>query len=326
MKTVLEFLEEHPDQFVSGELIANALSMTRANVWKEIQKLKSKNYCIESVRNQGYKLLSRNNNISVSYIESLLNPNTLRGIEYLESVDSTNTYAKDLAKDSNLSDVLIVSDNQTAGRGRMGRSFYSPSQNGVYMSFILRPTTHLEDTQLLTLAAAVAVIKSLKQCLDIDAQIKWLNDIYINNQKLSGILTEGEIILESQSYKYLVLGIGINVFTDNDIPDSISNIYTSIDKHTTRAIDRNECVAAITNNFYEIYNSLPDSREKLLDEYRTACFILGEEVWINNDPKQAVTAVDINDQGHLLVKDKHGNERLLYSGEVSIGGKFKHES
>ena len=324
--SVLEILENNMGSFISGEAIATQFGMTRANVWKEIQKLKAQGYRIESVRNQGYRLIDLNGNLSKSQILTHVHDALIRDVEYLESVDSTNTYAKLLAQDRDVTEYVVVSDLQTDGRGRMGRSFYSPSKNGVYMSFILRPNLALQDTQLLTIAAAVAVVQSIKQLYDVDVDIKWLNDIYSNKRKLCGILTEGEIVLESSSYRYLILGLGINVYTDSQLPESIQSIYTALDAVVSQPIDRNQLVGAIINNFYDIYQGIPQNRDALLHEYKASSIVLGEVVHVNNDPNQSFTAIDIDDHGYLIVEDDEHNRHILNAGEVSIGGSFKNEN
>lgn len=324
--SVLEILENNMGSFISGETIATQFGMTRANVWKEIQKLKAQGYRIESVRNQGYRLVDLNGNLSKSQILTHVHDGLIKDVEYLESVDSTNTYAKLLAQDSDIKDYVVVSDLQTEGRGRMGRSFYSPSKNGVYMSFILRPNLALQDTQLLTIAAAVAVVQSIKHLYDVDVDIKWLNDIYSHKRKLCGILTEGEIVLESSSYRYLILGLGINVFTDSQLPESIQSIYTALDAVVSQPIDRNQLVGAIINNFYDIYRGIPQNRAALLNEYKASSIVLGEVVHVNNDPDQSYTAVDIDEHGYLIVEDVELNRHVLNAGEVSIGGSFKNEN
>ncbi|MFV0379418.1 MAG: biotin--[acetyl-CoA-carboxylase] ligase [Anaerorhabdus sp.] len=320
---ILKMLEENMHEFTSGEVIAKKFGMTRANVWKNIQKLINDGYKIESVSNKGYHLVDYNTNISKSRISTLTNNKVT--IEYLESVDSTNNYAKEIVKDSDISNHIVISDQQTMGKGRNGRSFYSPSKNGIYMSFILRPQLTLLDTQLLTIAAAVAVVESIKELYEVDTDIKWLNDIYYQNKKLCGILTEGEIILESNSYRYVIVGIGLNVFNDQNLPKELQNIYSSLDTIFKGKIDRNILVATIINNFYELYNNLLENKTFILEKYRNSSIVLDKYITINNDLNKKYLVIDIDDYGHLIVKDESDEIITLNSGDVSIKGDFNNE-
>lgn len=325
-KNVLAILEANMNQFISGEVIAAKLNKTRAYVWKEIQRLKAQGYQILATENKGYQLVSLDKNIFLPRILSLLEENTLSDLEYLESVDSTNDYAKQKALATDLDNYLILSDLQTSGRGRMGRSFYSPAKNGIYMSFILRPRLELRDTQLITIAAALAVAKAIKASLDIEVGIKWLNDIYAHKRKLCGILTEGEIVLESNSYRYIILGIGLNVYSDPHLPQELKEIYTALDALTDKEIDRNVLVASIINHFYQLYRGLPDKRQDLLHEYRKSCIVLGQEISISQRPGERFIALDIDEHGYLIVEDPDKKRLTLNAGEISIDGAFKNES
>ncbi|QIK69591.1 biotin--[acetyl-CoA-carboxylase] ligase [Erysipelothrix sp. HDW6C] len=322
-QSVLDILEANIGEFVSGEAIAQAMMMTRANVWKEVQKLKQQNYEIESVRNQGYALMSLNGNLSRKQILDGLHADTISSLEYLPSVNSTNTYAKLLAQDSNINNALIVSDEQTGGRGRMGRSFHSPAKHGIYMSFILRPTLELIDVQLLTIAAAVALVRSIKKRLNVNPTIKWLNDIYIDGRKLAGILTEGEIVLETRQYRFVVLGLGINITHDEHLPKDLSAIYTSLEDASHQTIDRNALITNFINEFYAIYHTIPHNRTTLIQEYTSYSNILGRKITIKDEGDTEYEAIDITENGYLRVRDANNQERILNSGEVSIRGNFK---
>lgn len=324
-KTVLSVLEEKNNDFISGEIIGETLHMTRANVWKEIQKLKEMGYEIESIRNKGYRLVSAANNLSESQIKSLLNQNTVEHLEVLREVDSTNDYAKAIANSTNVENYCVVSEYQTKGKGRKGRSFHSPSKQGVYLSLILKPKFELEEAQMTTIIAALACVDALQSQFGLRTDIKWLNDIYMSNKKLAGILTEGEVILESHAYKYLVVGIGINIFADPQLPNDLKNIYTSLDEHVSTEINRDFFVANVLNHFYKYYNHFPENKDEIIKRYKEHCFVLGQHVLINDDSNKRYLATDISPKGHLIVKDETGETLTLNSGEISIGG-FKNEN
>lgn len=318
-KTVLSILESNQGQYISGQKIGDALHMTRANVWKEIEKLRKEGYHIDSIRNKGYCLLSRNNNLSRSMIRSYLNENTVSDIEILDAIDSTNNYAKKIAQDESINNYCIITDHQTKGRGRRGRSFYSPDKNGIYLSLILRPQLKVEDAQLITIIAALAVVDAIKSCYGIKTDIKWLNDIYLDQKKLAGILTEGEIVLENTSYRYLVVGIGINIFYDSNLPEALKDIYTALEVAVGQDLDRDYLAAAIINHFYAYYRKLETDKEAIINQYKAYCFILSQEISIKGQEGKFI-ARDINQSGHLIVEDKTGTLQALNSGEISIGG------
>lgn len=321
--SVLELLIEHSESFLSGEVIGASLHMTRANVWKEVDKLRKQGYHIESVRNRGYRLVSLHNNLSAAAITQYLNPDLLQSVTVLDAVNSTNTYAKEALDDSFNDAFLIVSDHQTQGRGRRGRTFYSPARNGIYMSLAFVPNLSVEDTQMVTIIAAIAVKRALSDLYHIDVDIKWLNDIYINGKKLAGILTEGEIILESNSYRYLILGIGLNVYQDYNLPDSLASIYTSLDQHLQTDIDRNKLVAYITESFIDLYHHFPSNRTQIINEYRKSCFVIHQFIHINQDFSKRYYVTDIDERGQLIVIDDEQKQHTLNSGEISIQGAQK---
>lgn len=313
--TILEILELNHNKHISGELIAQSLNMTRANVWKEIQKLKNEGMVIESIRNLGYKLTDYGNNLSESLILTTC-PN-LTGVKVLESVDSTNNFAKTLAKDN--TDYLIIANQQTHGKGRMGRSFFSPDKHGVYMSLILKPDLQIGDVQLTTICAALALTQALESLYKLSPKIKWLNDVYIGNRKVSGILTEGEI--ELNHFAYLVVGIGINTHSVVDLPKEIEGVYTALD----REVDRNELISTTINNFYKLYKDLPHNRYALIDAYKLHSNVLGKTITIKNQGDDRYLAEDISSEGHLIVVDNFGKRIELNSGEISVSGTF-HEN
>lgn len=324
-KTVLDLLIEHEDAFISGEHIGDILHMTRANVWKEVDKLRKKGYTISSVRNRGYKLVHKANNLSRAAIRSHLQNELIKDVYCYDSVLSTNSSAKAMIPETFTNPFLVVTDHQSEGRGRKGRSFYSPTKNGIYMSLAFVPTLSLEDTQLITIIAALAVKEALYTLYQLDVDIKWLNDIYLDGKKLAGILTEGEIILESNQYRYLILGIGLNVFHDSNLPQELNEIYTSLDQHIQTDIDRNKLIATITDSFFNLYTDFPHNRKTIIHDYRSSCFIINHYIYINQDFSQRFYVKDIDEKGQLIVCDEDQNIRTLNSGEISIQGEKKYE-
>ena len=313
-QTILEVLEENLNDYISGEEIAQRLNMTRANIWKEIQKLKNSGFEISSVRNLGYKLVDYQGNLSRSLI--LNNTFRLSAIEVFDTITSTNDYAKTKIHDN----LLILANHQSKGKGRMQRDFFSPSKSGIYMSLVLVPKLEIMDVQLVTICAALAVCQALEKLYELQPKIKWLNDIYLGDQKVCGILSEGEIELETNSFRHIILGIGVNTNSVNDIPSELVSIYTALSQHTAEPINRNQLVIEIINNFYDFYDNLPTNRLKLIDMYKLRSNVLGKFVTIRNQGNETYLAKDISPEAHLIVVDKLGNELELNSGEISLGG------
>ena len=312
-QTILEVLEENSNKYISGQEIATRLNVTRANIWKEIQKLKDAGFEISSVRNVGYKLVDYQGNLSKSLILKAI-PH-IYDVEVFKTINSTNDYAKTKIIDN----LLVVADHQSQGKGRMQRSFFSPDKSGIYLSLVLIPKLDIMDVQLVTICAALAVCQALENLYKLEPKIKWLNDVYLDGKKVCGILSEGEIEIETNSFRHIVLGIGINTNCVNDIPEELTSIYTALSQHTSDSINRNQLIIEIVNNFYQYYNSLPTNRYKLINMYKSRSNVLGKHVTIRGKGNETYFAEDISSQAHLIVVDKDGNRHQLNSGEISLG-------
>lgn len=316
---VLSYLENNKGNSVSGGKLAEKLGVTRSAVWKAIKSLQDEGYCITAVTNKGYCLSEQNDILSAESIKPYLNKkNKDIDIKVLKTIDSTNTYAKTLAQNGAPQGTVVISEEQTAGRGRMGRSFYSPASTGIYMSIILRPKLSLEDSLLITTSVAVAVSNAIEKIAYIDTQIKWVNDIYFGDKKLCGILTEASIDFESGGLEYAIVGIGINVSTmQKNFPDDIKDIATSIFPNRSPRPVRSALIGEILNNIFECCENITD--KKYLDEYRQRSFLLGEDiVVINGESKANAIAVDIDEKARLVVRFDNGEIKALNSGEVSV--------
>ncbi len=320
MKTkerVLSFLEEHKGNDISGAQIAAALGVSRASVWKAVEALRSEGYPIDAASKKGYRLENRSDILSKESIFPLLAPDSsVREIFVYKEVDSTNTAAKQLANAGAQDGVLIAAEHQTAGRGRLGRQFFSPKGNGVYFSLMRRLPFPADVTTLVTSAAAVAVCRAIQSLYGIEAQIKWVNDVYINGKKVCGILTEASMNFESQTLDYVVIGIGINV-TAQEYPPELASIITSLDRYTDKTIDRSRLIAAIVNVLDDFCEDL--NARTFLAEYRARSFLMGQ--WIRViSPMQTYEAkvMEIDDNGHLVVQTSDGTMRVVSSGEVSV--------
>ena len=314
---VLSFLEAHKGNDISGAMIAESLGVSRASVWKAVETLRNEGYPIDAASKKGYRLANRSDILSKESIVPFLKPNSRIGeIHVYKEVGSTNTVAKQLANAGAPDGVLVVSEHQTEGRGRMGRQFYSPKENGVYFTVMRRLPFPAEVSTLVTSAAAVAVCRAIGSLYGIEAQIKWVNDVYIAGKKVCGILTEASMNFEHQTLDYVVVGIGVNV-TAQEYPPELAPIITSLDQHTSNPIDRSQLIAAIVNELEDFCENL--SERTFLPEYRSRSFLIGQPIRVIS-PMQTyeAKAIEIDDDGHLVVQTADGTIKTVNSGEVSV--------
>lgn len=317
---VLEYLEERRGEPISGTELAERLSVSRNAVWKAIKSLQKEGYVISGVTNRGYILDDSNDILSRQSIEPFLQgmARELR-LEVYKSVTSTNTVAKTMAMDGEPEGKVIIAEEQTKGKGRMGRSFYSPKGTGIYFSILLRPQMKAEEALFITTSAAVAVARAIEKISDCKAQIKWVNDIYCDGKKVCGILTEAGVDFESQGLEYAVLGIGINVAKPaGDFPEELQDKATSLfgDK-PNQAETRSRLVAEVLNEFWECYRQ--GATKEYLTEYRERSFLIGQQVYVVNQEELGLARViDIDEEARLVVQRQNGTLQALSSGEVSV--------
>lgn len=315
---ILAKLKESED-FISGQEISREFHMTRAAIWKYINILKEEGYNIESVPSKGYRLASLPDILTYEEIREDLTTDFIgRNIHYFDSIDSTNKKAKEIAQDEEEGAVLIAEE-QTEGKGRMGRTWISPKGKGIWMTIILKPNIEPMKVPKITLIGAAAVHKALDK-MGIKTQIKWPNDILIDGKKICGILTEmsGELNL----INYIIMGIGINVNLDEkDIPDELKDRATSLKISLGKETNRKKLTAYILNEFEDLYMKFKenDDIDEVLKICRENSILLGEEVKIiRGNNVRLGKAIDINEDGELLVKFKGDNVEKIYSGEVSL--------
>ena len=316
---ILNILLDNKGDYVSGEDIANSLQISRNAVWKSISKLKEEGISIISSKKLGYMLPSDLDILSKEEISNAL-IDELKGTEIhlLNTVDSTNDYAKMLAKQDAPEYTLVVADTQTHGKGRMGRAFSSPSGTGIYMSFILRPKTSLETAQLITSCVAVAISKAIDTLCNCSSKIKWVNDIFLNDKKISGTLTEGAINFENGSFEYAIVGIGINVRSVKNIFDGeLSSIATSIEDETGLKISRSRLIAEVFNNVYLQLQSIDE--KSFIKEYKKRSLIVGKDVIVSENGQEVFAkAIGIDKTAGLIVQFEDGSTKVLNSGEARI--------
>lgn len=313
---VLTFLKDKTGNYVSGEIISEALGVTRASVWKTINQLRQEGYPIESVTSKGYKLTGISGVFNSQEISSRLDHLSIwNRVHYFQSLTSTNDYAKELAQSLDSKAAVIVADVQTKGRGRLGRSWESPSGTGLWMSLLIKPSFAPVHASKLTQLAALAVSRVIEGQYGIENAIKWPNDIHVKDKKICGILTE--MSAELSHINYLVIGIGVNVNTV-DFPDTLIGTATSLYLETKCLSDRTVLIEAIIEEFETLYAEFEQclSLEGVRGELKRRSNIIGNQVMIQHNNQQLTAlAVDIDSEGNLMV-DYNGKLMPIFYGEV----------
>lgn len=321
MKSKILKILKNNDDFISGERISEEFNMTRSAIWKYMNMLKEDGYMIESIPKKGYRIISSPDILTLDEIENDLNTRFIgRKVHYYDSIDSTNKEAKKLAT---LEDegTVIISEEQTEGKGRLGRGWISPKGKGIWMSIILKPNVEPVKVGAITLLGAAAVYNGLKN-MNVDSLIKWPNDILIDDKKICGILTE--MNAELNRINYLIMGIGINVNLDeDDIPPELKDRANSIKIYKNKEIDRKSLLANILNEFEKLYIPFAANGDVsiAIRICRENSASIDKEVKIIEGNKERLgRALDINNNGELIVEFEDGKVQSIYAGEVSIRG------
>lgn len=317
---VLKILEENRDHYISGQSMANKLNVTRSAVWKCIKQLEEDGYCIEGIRNRGYKLAEDSDILSSASIRKYFAPEYKNSdIFVYKTVDSTNDILKKMALDNAKEYTLVIAEEQTHGKGRKGKSFFSPYGKGIYMSILLHPSFSVQTAGLVTSAAAVAVAESLDELCEVHTGIKWVNDVFIKDKKVSGILTEASMSMENHGLEYVIVGIGINIeLPETGFPSEIASKATAVFQDKKKIPDiRSKLCANIVSRFLAYYKNL--EHRTFLETYKKKLFFLNQKITLVSDNETTVaTALDVDENCHLLVRMQDGTEKYLNSGEISI--------
>lgn len=315
---VLRTLQENEETYISGQGLADRLNVSRHAVWKAIDKLRSEGFDIEARTNRGYRLIGACDVLSAEAVAACLDKSAGFALEYSEEIDSTNNRARALAEAGCDEWTVVLAESQTAGRGRLGKQFYSPKGGGIYMSVVVRPNCEVQYANMLTLAAAAAVVEAVEAVCGITAQIKWVNDIFVGTKKVCGILTEASVGLEEQRLRYAVVGIGINVAPPpGGFPEALQDIATSIFDTPRVESVRAPLVAEILRRFRGYAEQLTDRLFMVC--YRAHLMVLGRRVYlVRGNDREEVLVVGLTDDGALIVENDEGRRREINSGEVSV--------
>lgn len=306
--------------YVSGQELSEKLGVSRTAVWKAIQKLKEEGYLIEAIPNKGYSLMEDSDVLNEQELKNFRRSGWIgEKIVYYPVTDSTNTQAKRLAEEGADHGTLVVAGRQEAGRGRRGRFWESPENDGIFMTVILRPDFKPKKASMLTIVAAMAVAKAIQASYGLPAKIKWPNDIILNGKKICGILTE--MNTEIEEINYVVIGIGINV-SNQKFEGEAADIATSIAIESGRHIHRASLIGAVWEWFEAYYDRFCTAGDLsgIKEEYNRCLANKDRQVRIL-DPKEPFDGVarGILDTGELLVETEHGRKEVS-SGEVSVRG------
>ena len=246
-----------------------------------------------------------------------------QNIHVFDSIDSTNTKLKEMARNGAPEGTVVIARSQTGGRGRLGRSFHSPASKGIYFSLLLRPEVPAPQLMHLTCATGVAAVNAVEAVMGFRPGIKWINDLVAGKQKVGGILTELGLDA-SGNVDYAVIGIGINCsHVREDFPPELQNIATSLEVWTGKICDQSKLAAYLICELYKISKALISEKSQILEIYKKDCITIGKQVQvIRGGQCQIATALDISEDGTLLVQYENGTVCPVDSGEVSIRGMY----
>ena len=312
---LLKLLGAHPGSYLSGQELADTLGISRAAVCKAVKSLKDQGLSIDAVTNRGYRLNQSGDLLTEASLTALLKKDTFSLI-LSPSLPSTNSKLRELAQAGAPEGTVVLARQQTAGRGRMGRSFFSPEDTGLYLSLLLRPESLTPSQSLqLTTAAAAAMCQTIEAETGLSPTIKWVNDLYLEGRKICGILTEAALSMETGTLSYAVLGLGLNLYPPKEgFPPELSAIAGSLCRDPSENL-RVRLAAGFLNRFWDCYQRKDFAAAARY--YRSRCPLEGKTVLVGAD-RQPARVVKITDTCRLQLQYPDGREETLSYGEVSI--------
>ncbi|WP_342541232.1 biotin--[acetyl-CoA-carboxylase] ligase [Heyndrickxia sp. FSL K6-6286] len=320
-KRLLEAFTNANGEFLSGQALADILGCSRTAVWKHIEELRKEGFELEAVRKKGYRIISTMDRVTENEIRLGLKTSKLGSmIQYLDTIDSTQKVAHQLAQEGCPEGTIVVAEEQTNGRGRLTRHWHSPKFTGIWMSIVLRPKLPPFKAPQFTLITAVAVVQAIEQLFDLQPEIKWPNDILIKGKKVTGILTE--LQADSDKIHSIIIGIGINVNqTREDFPEELHSVATSIAIENGGKLSRSILIQQILANlekYYQIYLDKGFAPLKLL--WESYAISIGKDI-IARTVNEVIAgkAIGISDEGVLKIQDKNGVIHDIYSADIEVG-------
>lgn len=316
---ILKLLNENGAVYLSGEQVSQILGISRTAVWKHIKALKAAGYEIESISNRGYRLKSASSDLDALALKMIINQtNVVKAGYYFEQIDSTNQEAKRHALSGQRVNQLFVADEQTAGRGRLGRTWASQRKEGLWFSLLLYPEIQPDQASTLTLVAASSMSKAIEKTTGLDVGIKWPNDLILGRKKVCGILTE--MSAEINHLHYVIVGIGTNLGQmtfDDALKDKATSIQAEGKSITAKAL-----LEAFLETFEQDYNRFcQQDISGVIEEQKKRSVTIGRRVCITRGNEQLeAEAIDIDNEGKLVVRFDDGSVTALFSGEISVRG------
>lgn len=321
MKNEILRLLKTNDGYISGQQLCDYFQVSRTAIWKVMEQLKKEGYEIEAVRNRGYHLKKSPDVLSETEIRSTLNTVWAgRELVCYEETDSTNNRAKEAGEKGAPHGMLFVSDKQTAGKGRRGRTWVSPSGSSIYMTLLLRPEIVPSKAPMLTLVMGLSVAEGIRQVTGERTGIKWPNDIVIHKKKVCGILTE--MATEIQYVNYVVIGVGINT-NQQEFPEDLREKATSLCLESGQLYRRAEIIAAVMERFEENYEIFMKTQDLsgLREAYNDILVNGNKQVKVLEPGNEyEALAEGINQTGELIVRLPDGQKKSVFAGEVSVRG------
>ena len=315
---VINILIDNSDKYISGEYMSDILGLSRASIWKHIKALKGEGFDIESKAGHGYRLHRKEKRGLSSYeIKHKLKTSYMgQEVYYFDSIDSTNIYANTIANQAS-EGAVVVSKEQTQGKGRSGKVWVSDNDQGIYFSTILKPSIPISRASFLTQVAGAALATSLER-LGVVCQIKWPNDLVLNGRKIAGILTEMRAEIESISY--IIVGIGVNI-GPKTFEESISTVATSLANEGYQIQDL-DLLRAFFIDFEDLYEDFKNKDyTRILGILKDKSAVLGKEIYLIRDgQKDKVFAENIDEYGNLIVRNELGFLEEVFTGEISVRG------
>ncbi len=320
-QAILNTLKENPGVWVSGEALSENLNVSRTTVWKQIRHLLNEGYAIESAPKKGYRMTGTPDLLSPDEVQPDLATKVLgrQDYFYFREIDSTNNYARNAAQQGAPEGTVVVAEMQTAGRGRRGRTWFSPAAQGIYMSIILRPVMPLPQLSRIPLMAAVALAETLRAIPGLDARIKWPNDILIHNRKIAGILSEA--VADMDGIDYVVAGFGININNDpSEFPLDLRMPATSVQAEQHQSLSRVRLLQILLYNLELRYKQLlAGDFDLILNKARDLSMVIGQDVRLETSEGSVIgRAIDLNQDGYLVVAGPNGTIQTVMSGEIEV--------
>ncbi|NQN54078.1 bifunctional biotin--[acetyl-CoA-carboxylase] ligase/biotin operon repressor BirA [Streptococcus suis] len=308
MKTYqkIYLLLKEKEDYISGEDLAQELGISRTSIWKAIRQLEAHGLTIEAARNRGYKLAEGD-----LLLPDLISQELQLPVHLNADSDSTQLDAKQGIEAGHTSPALYLAPYQNKAKGRFGRPFYASKSGGIYMSLHFSPNVPFLEFKPYTILAAAAVVKAIQSLCDLDVQIKWVNDIYLGQKKVAGILTEAISSMENQRVTDVIVGVGINVHIDDfpkELRQSAGNLFDDQPPFT-----RNQLITAIWKAFFET------DEQELIALYKEKSLVVGQQVsFVENQVEFKGTAIAVTDTGNLVIQLDNGKAKIISSGEISL--------